>query len=131
MSTNKFNVGAKVLCVKDYFKHITLNRVYTVISVRNKRYCVHTDTGGIGWYTESVFEAVAPTNEYITPEEVFKHLRGGTKLQWCCKSTLNWLDHSGELNHIKLNELIDYGWRVKPEPEIITLNGKRYQALED
>ena len=74
---------------------------------------------------------LVPKDPVLTPEEVFEHLRKGTKLQWCYKSTLNWLDHSGELNRIKLNELIDYSWRVKPEPEVIELNGKRYKLIEE
>lgn len=74
---------------------------------------------------------LVPKDPVLTPEEVFEHLREGTKLQWRCKSTLNWRDHSGELNRIQLNELIDYDWRVKPEPEVIELNGKRYKLIEE
>lgn len=126
----KFKVGDTVRCVSSEYSYITLGRTYVIKEIQGAWYRVITDHGGLDGYMEKAFELVEP-NPVLTPEEVFEHLRKGTKLQWCCKSTLNWIDHSGELNRIKLNELIDYNWRVKPEPEVIELNGKRYKLIEE
>lgn len=131
----KFKVGDKIRCIdnSEYPRHLTLGKVYTVVESETDSRYVHIESDhdlAIGGYKVGRFELVEPS-PVLTPEEVFEHLRKGTKLQWCCKSTLNWLDHSGELNRIKLNELIDYSWRVKPEPEVIELNGKRYKLIEE
>lgn len=129
----KFKVGDKIRCVKPSAAiGVHVGKVYTV-----KGYNAHCRDYGCVLLIEvdsnpyeAYFELVQE-DAVLTPEEVFEHLRKGTKLQWCCRSTLNWLDHSGELHRIKLNELIDYGWRIKPEPEVIELNGKRYKLIEE
>lgn len=128
MSTNKFKVGDKVRCVKDHLKSLTFDQVYTVARVQDGRYAVRNDLGCVGLYPEYVFKVVESTNEYLTPEEVFKHLRGGTKLQYKQEaSPKGWRDCSNP----QFANILNREWRIKPEPEIITLNGKRYQALED
>lgn len=128
---SKFKVGDKVRCTNCLpTQYIKLGEVYTVQKITD--YCI--ELAEIEFphdYLAERFELVLEPNPVLTPEEVFEHLRKGTKLQWCYKSTLNWLDHSGELHRIKLNELIDYGWRIKPEPEVIELNGKRYKLIEE
>ena len=126
----KFKVGDTVRCVSSEYSYITLGRTYVIKEIQGAWYRVITDHGGLDGYREKAFELVEP-NPVLTPEEVFEHLRKGTKLQWAHKSTENWCNHSGDVTRIKLNELIDYSWRIKPEPEVIELNGKRYKLIEE
>ena len=129
MSTNKFKVGDKVRCVKAHLKSLTFNQVYTIERASGGNYDVRNDLGCVGGYPDYVFKVVESTNEYLTPEEVFEHLRKGTKLERKRKDVPSrWVsvDHA-----VYIHQVDDYDWRIKPEPEIITLNGKRYQALED
>ena len=74
------------------------------------------------------YELVEP-NHVLTPEEVFLHIHKGTKLQVrhnsikCC-----WYDViNPEL--ITYQEMLTNEWRVKPEPEVIELNGKKYREI--
>lgn len=127
MSTDKFKVGDKVRCIKDHLKSLTFDQVYTVARVQDGRYAVRNDLGCVGLYPEYVFKVVESTNEYLTPEEVFNHLRIGTKLEY--KLNNQWCTFSGDLGLLAVKSVLDYEWRIKHEPEIITLNGKRYQAL--
>ena len=126
----KFKVGDTVRCVSSEHSYITFGRTYIIKEIRGSWYKIVTDHGGLGGYMGHVFELVEP-NSVLTPEEVFEHLRKGTKLQWAHKSTENWCKHSGDITRIKVNELIDYSWRIKPEPEVIELNGKRYKLIEE
>ena len=129
MSTSKFKVGDKVRCVKGHFKKLTLGEVYEVLNLhRGQYYYIQNDEGYVGVYSGSTFELVVD-DVHLTPEEVFEHLRKGTKLQhlipnhgWCDVTTPN---------EMYYEDICNEKFRIKPEPEIITLNGKRYQALED
>ena len=126
----KFKVGDKVRCVEGGFGYITEGCIYEIATVKGKFCHVITDSGLRNVYHAEVFELVEP-NPILTPEEVFEHLRKGTKLQWAHKSTENWCNYSGDVTRIKVNELFDYYWRIKPEPEVIELNGKRYKLIEE
>ena len=73
---------------------------------------------------------LVPKDPVLTPEEVFKHLRKGTKLQRSHKGiTPNWVDVSNEAVFVR--QIDAFRWRIKPEPEVIELNGKRYKLIED
>ena len=133
MSTNKFKVGDKVRCVRDCFKWIKLGKVYEVIRLDSHGYWVQNDSGFVGAYSEPAFELWVD-DVYLTPEEVFEHLRKGTKLEY----RKGYQDVDGttlaswrSCSNPQFANILNREWRVKPEPEIITLNGKRYQALED
>lgn len=72
---------------------------------------------------------LVPKDTVLTPEEVFEHLRKGTKLQRQRKDVPpSWVtvDHS-----VYVHQIDDYIWRIKPEPEVIELNGKRYKLIEE
>lgn len=124
----KFKVGDKVRCVRGCFKWIKLGKVYEVIRLDSHGYWVQNDSGFVGAYSESAFELVVD-DAHLTPEEVFEHLRKGTKLQHLIPNH-GWRDVTTP-NEMYFEDICNEQFRIKPEPEIITLNGKRYQALED
>ena len=68
------------------------------------------------------------TNLVLTPEEVFEHLRKGTKLQWRYKGKDHWQDCINAGN-VQVRCILDSEWRIKPEPEVIELNGKKYREI--
>ena len=83
-------------------------------------------------YADS-YELVEP-NPVLTPEEVFEHLRKGTKLQIFglyntrTGSIEKWLD-APPVELITYNTIVAQRWRIKPEPEVIVLNGKKYREI--
>lgn len=125
----KFKVGDKVRCVQEYLKHLTFNQVYTVRRVHGGRYYIDTDLGGVGVYSDYVFELVEP-NPVLTPEEVFEHLLKGTKLQVFREPDNLWATCEFPEN-VRLGVIMNSKWRIKPEPEVIELNGKRYKLIEE
>lgn len=135
----KFKVGDKVRCVRRSIAGgVHVGNVYTIKNPRSHTSRCYDDVVAFHVTLEEVestpselmFELVEP-NPVLTPEEVFEHLRKGTKLQWAHKESVKWIDHTGVLRRITVNELLDYDWRIKPEPEVIELNGKRYKLIEE
>ena len=130
---SKFKVGDKVRCVDaSCSRDLTKGKVYVVMEESSNRTAVRIARdydSSVRSYFASRFELVQE-DAVLTPEEVFEHLRKGTKLQLQNS-------HSGQWDDVITPKYASYGhittkqWRIKPEPEIITLNGKRYQALED
>lgn len=128
MSTSKFKVGDKIRCRNNrYYASLTVGKLYKIeaITPSGLNSLVNDDYDTCS-YPSQLFELVEPVKEYLTPEEVFEHLRKGTQLQ---VKDCGWQDK--ERHATTFREIIHCTWRIKPEPEIITLNGKRYQALED
>ena len=127
MIMSKFKVGDKVRCVEGGFGYITEGCIYEIATVKGKFYHVITDSGLRNVYHEEVFELVEP-NPVLTPEEVFEHLRKGTKLQYKQEaSPKGWRDCSNP----QFANILNREWRIKPEPEVIELNGKRYKLIEE
>ena len=122
----KFKVGDTVRCVSSH-SYITLGRTYVIKDIQGEWYRVITDHGGLDGYREKAFELVEP-NPVLTPEEVFEHLRKGTKLQYKKEvSPKGWCDCSNP----QFANILNREWRIKPEPEVIELNGKRYKLIEE
>ena len=123
----KFKVGDTVRCVSSRHSYITLGRTYVIKDIQGEWYRVITDHGGLDGYREKAFELVEP-NPVLTPEEVFEHLRKGTKLQYKKEaSPKGWCDCSNP----QFANILNREWRIKPEPEVIELNGKRYKLIEE
>lgn len=125
----KFKVGDKVRCVDNskYDKQLTLGKVYTVLEEDTDLRYVRVKPDHmitVGGYKVERFELVQE-NAVLTPEEVFEHLRKGTKLQWRYKAKDRWQDCINSGN-VQVRCILDSEWRIKPEPEIIELNGKKY-----
>lgn len=122
---SKFKVGDKVRCVRDSSKYLTKGSVYEIVSVWNRWYRVVTDNGLVDGYEEHTFELVG-RNSVLTPEEVFEHLLKGAKLQYKQEaSPKGWRDCSNP----QFANILNRVWRIKPEPEIIELNGKKYREI--
>lgn len=131
MIMSKFKVGDKVRCIAAGFGDITQGFIYevTLVSVTDAWYKMRTNSGILSYYPERVFEAVEP-NSVLTPEEVFDHLRKGTKLQQLTRISKQWVDVIHP-EHTPFEDISNIQWRVKPEPEVIELNGKRYKLIEE
>lgn len=124
---SKFKVGDTVRCVSSRHSYITLGRTYVIKEIQGEWYRVITDHGGLDGYREKAFELVEP-NPVLTPEEVFGHLRKGTRLQYRQEaSPKGWRDCSNP----QFANILNREWRIKPEPEVIELNGKRYKLIEE
>lgn len=79
----------------------------------------------IGTYTPDQFELVQD-DAVLTPEEVFEQLRKGIKLQYKQDaSPTGWRDCSNP----QFANILNRVWRIKPEPEVIELNGKKYREI--
>lgn len=123
----KFKVGDTVRCVSSTTSYITFGRTYVIKDIQGEWYRVITDHGGLDGYRERTFELVEP-NSVLTPEEVFEHLRKGTKLQYKQEAfPKGWRDCSNP----QFANILNREWRIKPEPEVIELNGKRYKLIEE
>lgn len=124
---SKFKVGDKVRAVVSDVEYGLLDgSVHTVTSVHPRGNICLADTGSILWYPDR-FELVQ-NDAVLTPEEVFEHLRKGTQLQRQLKdvpsSWVNVYPYS-----VYIHQIDDYVWRIKPEPEVIELNGKKYREI--
>lgn len=82
------------------------------------------------WVFTKRLKLVAPKDPVLTPEEVFGHLRKGTKLQQLTRISKQWVDVIYP-ECVPFENITTEQWRVKPEPEVIELNGKRYKLIED
>ena len=121
----KFKVGDKIKCVdRTDLHYIELGEVYTVQNVVGE-YITLKEILRSHSYLDKWFELVS-SPEVLTPEEVFEHLRNGTKLQI---SDCGWVDK--DRYSATIREVIYCKWRIKPEPEIIELNGKKYREIVD
>ena len=127
---NKFKVGDKVRCVKvSTAIGVRVGNVYTVSGYND-----HCNTFGCVLLFEvdsspyeSCFELVEP-NPVLTPEEVFEHLRKGTKLQMQLTHSAKWMTVV-DARYATYADITNKTWRIKPEPEVIELNGKEYQKI--
>lgn len=130
----KFKVGDKVRAL-DNFGWSTKGAIYTVSKCwynADHRECYvrlveHLPKGANHSHSADSYELVEH-NPVLTPEEVFEHLRKGTKLQYKneCAPRM-WRDCSNP----QFANILNREWRIKPEPEVIELNGKRYKLIEE
>ena len=132
---SKFKVGDKIRCVDtDCTRDLTKGKVYVVVEESSVSDFVYIECDkGLGYYYATRFELVQG-GDTLTPEEVFEHLRKGTKLEVFGRhntrtgSFEKWLD-APPVDLITYNTIVTQQWRIKPEPEIIELNGKKYREI--
>ena len=125
---SKFKVGDKVRCIRESAAiGVQVGEIYTVEGYNAhciKFGCVllvEVDSSPL----EACFVLVEP-NPVLTPEEVFKYLREGVKLQYEQEaSPKGWRDCSNP----QFANILNRVWRIKPEPEVIELNGKKYREI--
>ena len=123
---NKFKVGDKVcVVVSDEGYGLYKDSVHTVDSVSTAGNIGLKDISVIQWASNR-FEILEP-NPVLTPEEVFEHLQKGTKVQhfnyiygWTDVNAPEWLYYK---------DICNEKFRIKPEPEVIELNGKKYREI--
>lgn len=127
----KFKVGDTVRCVVHKLLDTTYGKVYKVTDVSesngNLFFKYIDDVGDCAERLQIRF-ALVQEDAVLTPEEVFEHLRKGTKLQY--KQEVfpkGWRDCSNP----QFADILNREWRIKPEPEVIELNGKRYKLIEE
>lgn len=131
---SKFKVGDKVRCIQNALQ-LTVGAEYTIVSVcpEGRWYRVVNDLNTVEGYNAVKFELVQK-DAVLKPEEVFEHLHKGTKLQIFglyntrTGSIEKWLD-APPVELITYNTIVTERWRIKPEPEVIELNGKKYREI--
>lgn len=124
----KFKVCDKVRCIDCLpSQYIKLGEVYTVKNIMGG--CIELEEIEFSHdYLAARFELLLEPNPVLTPEEVFEHLRKGTKLQYKQEEfPKGWRDCSNP----QFANILNREWRIKPEPEVIELNGKRYKLIEE
>lgn len=126
----KFKVGDKVRCIDCLpSQYIKLGEVYTVKNIMGG--CIELEEIEFSHdYLATRFELLLEPNPVLTPEEVFEHLRKGTKLQLQNSHSGKWYNAVAP-EYVSYVEITTKQWRVKPEPEVIELNGKRYKLIEE
>lgn len=136
----KFKVGDKVRCVSESAAYgVEVGNIYTVKNPRffeseihNGVYCMELLEVSSSPYDKH-FELVQE-DAVLTPEEVFEHLRKGTQLQYRRISSLGWSSTSAgvSISDNPSYKMITQGqWRIKPEPVVIELNGKKYIEITE
>lgn len=131
---SNFKVGDKVRCVQNALQ-LTVGAEYTIVSVcpDGRWYRVVNDLNTVEGYNAVKFELVQ-NDDLLTPEEVFEHLRKGTKLELFGRYNTRtgfvdkWLE-APPVERITYNTIVTQRWRIRPEPEVIELNGKKYREI--
>lgn len=128
MST--FKVGDKVRRIGGNCAGTVTGGIYTVKGFRTNKdssiMLLEFPKDELGWSACKFELAQEPV---LTPEEVFKHLQKGTKLQWRYKGTSEWR-HCLHTGSVQVRCILDSEWRIKPVPEIIEANGRKYKLIE-
>lgn len=126
MST--FKVGDKVCRIGGNCEGTVTGGIYTVKGFRHTGSTImllEFPEDERGWSAAKFELAQEPV---LTPEEVFKHLRKGTQLEWSDKGTW-YLVHGN--SYVSVGQIETLQWRTKPVPEIIEANGRKYKLIEE
>lgn len=131
MIMSNFKVGDEVEFLENYSsftigERAKVNSVDTDGTVRVSK--LYPKNKSCWVYTRRL--KLVPKDPVLTPEEVFEHLRKGTKLQLQNSHSGKWYDVLAP-EYVGYAEITTKQWRVKPEPEVIELNGKRYKLIEE
>lgn len=125
----EYKVGDKVRCINcTPSQYIIRGEVYTVKGVTRGGFLVLEEIKLHHEYSPARFELVQE-GAVLTPEEVFEHLRKGTKLQHL-NDTHGWTDVNAP-EWLCYKDICNDSFRIKPEPEVIELNGKKYREIID
>ena len=125
-----FKVGDKVRRIGDNCAGTVTGGIYTVKGVRLPYTIMLLEfpEDVLGWGISKFQLAQEPV---LTPEEVFKHLREGTKLESRQKGAPSTWSEVTNGWCVQLRDICNAEWRVKPVPEIIEANGRKYKLIEE
>lgn len=87
----------------------------------------HLSKSNVHSHWAARYELVEP-DPVLTPEEVFEHLRKGTKLQMQPSHNTKWMTVT-DARYATYEDITNKSWRIKIEPEVIELNGKTYREI--
>lgn len=127
MIMNKFKVADKVrVLIGDEVYGLCKGAVHTVVSVHPMGNIELQGIDTVLWCPDR-FELVQE-DAVLTPEEVFEHLRKGTKLQMQIPHSAKWVNVM-DARYATYEDITNKAWRIKLEPEVIELNGKKYLEI--
>lgn len=133
MST--FKVGDKVRCVSQSdARGVEVGSIYTVKNpqffkskIHKDVYCMvllEVDSSPYDKHFELAQEPV------LTPEEVLQYFKEKRQDELeCIQPNGLVLDNMTEYTGVKY--ILEYKWRIKPVPEIIKANGRKYKLIEE
>ena len=124
-----FKVGDKVCRTGDNCAGVITGGIYTVKGFRMGGTAImllEFPEDKRGW---DAIEFVLVRDHVLTPEEVFEHLRKGTELQHLV-GTYGWKDVTTP-EELYYTDICSEQFRIKPVPEIIEANGRKYKLIEE
>ena len=125
---NKFKVGDTAYCINAGGYPITVGKLYTIKVIAGEFLRVTDDLGNVGGFSYTHFELAHES--VLTPEEVLQYFKEKRqdKLE-CVQPNGVVLDNMTEYTGVKY--ILEYKWRIKPVPEIIEANGRKYKLIEE
>lgn len=127
---SKFKVGDVVECLDTCGWPLTAGKHYVVQSVTELYVRVVNDNGNTGGYSPTTFKLVVAANPVLTPEEVLQYFKEKRQAELECIQP-NGLVLNNMTEYTGIKYIFECTWRIKPEPEVIELNGKRYNLIEE
>lgn len=133
MIMSKFKVGDVVVYSHNLYSSVRFEKgdtfkVTEVIGGCLSLESVESEHKPYGSYTADQFELVQE-DAVLTPEEVFEHLREGKQLQVRVPTGSWW--NIAEPKYVSYEDITTKEWRIKPAPEVIELNGKKYIEITE
>lgn len=133
----KFKVGDKVCCLYDNGAS-KRGQVYTIHKIwyntTLRKWCIQlvehlTKLLHAHVHSADAYELVEP-NPVLTPEEVLQYFKEKRQYELECIQP-NGLVLNNMTEYTGIKYIFECTWRIKPEPEVIELNGKRYKLIEE
>lgn len=124
----EFKVGDTVRCIDSYRSQIIIGAVYTIASIEGEFLRVTDDLGDVGGYKYTRFELAQ--EPVLTPEEVLQYFKEERQDELECVQP-NGLVLDNMTKYTGVKYILEYKWYIKPVPEIIEANGRKYKLIEE